>query len=73
MAVFSIEVPDDQVDRLFAAFTSSGSYDPDSDVSASDFTRKMVINYILDTVSAYERRLAIATAVQALPPAPEIA
>ena len=61
MANISIEIPDQVVPRVLQAFTSSG-YDPETDGTKVEFTKRQVIKFIKDRVALFEISEATKTA-----------
>lgn len=67
MAEFSINIPDDQVDRVVGALCVVGDYrGPDSQKARRDFAREVVIRYVRATVLQVERTQAMADAMTAV-------
>lgn len=67
MAEFSLNIPDDQVDRVVGALCAVGGYEgPDDRKAQRDFAREVVIRYVQATVLQVERTQAMAAAMTAV-------
>jgi hypothetical protein len=72
MAIFQIEVLDEDVPRIFDAFTAPRGWTSESGTSQSDFTKAQVIKYIQEAVTTHEFQKAQEAMMLSLKPAPEI-
>jgi len=54
MAVFQLEIADEDVDRVFSAICSNYGWDNQGSETPGDFTHKIVRQFLSDNVAAYE-------------------
>ena len=86
MATFSVEIPDEQVERILTAVCANYNYnaqisDPDSDdpnatidnpQTTYQFANEQVRKYLIENTVAYEAKLAKQQAMNSLAAAPVI-
>lgn len=65
MAVFSLDIPDEVVSRVFAAFCALDGYDPESGLTPAEFSRQRVIAIVRSKVDAFESQQAAMAAASA--------
>jgi len=54
MAVFQLEIADEDVDRVFSAICSNYGWSDQGGETPGDFTHKIVRQFLSDNVTAYE-------------------
>jgi|TARA_B100001113_G_scaffold186020_1_gene152402 hypothetical protein len=66
MAIFNLEISDNDVDRVFDAICSNYKWTEESGETKGDFTHKVVRQFLADNVRAYEIAKAKAEATASI-------
>ena len=66
MAVFKLEIADEDVDRVFDAVCGNYGWNSDGGETKGDFTHKIVRMFLSDNVTAYENDAAKKAAVEGI-------
>lgn len=68
MATITINIPDDQMPRVIDGLCKAGGWrSVELDGARGAFAKKMVVDYVRDTVKAVERATAVEAAIAATP------
>tara|TARA_R110002020_G_scaffold103752_15_gene243184 strand:+ start:193 stop:426 length:234 start_codon:yes stop_codon:yes gene_type:complete len=66
VAVFKLEIADEDVDRVFDAVCGNYGWNPDGGETKGDFTHTIVRRFLSDNVTAHENAVAKKAAVEGL-------
>jgi hypothetical protein len=66
MAVFKLQIADDDVDRVFDAVCANYSWDESGGESKGDFTHRIVRRFLSENVAAFEKEQALKETLEEL-------